>query len=120
AALTAHLSSKTGNELDIFFETADKDHKPVPLPLKRFTATAKTADGGEQVLEFTPAPKDERKDDPDGTCSHFVATASWMKPEDRLKPGLQQQLAACGVPLSPPLQFTHTSGNRLARGCPCP
>ena len=40
--------------------------------------------GGEQVLEFTPASKDERKDDPDGKCSHFVATASWMKADDAL------------------------------------
>jgi hypothetical protein len=84
AALTAHLSSKTGNELDVFFETADKDHKPVPLPLKSFTATAKSSDGGEQLLEFTPAPKDERKDDPDGRCSHFVATASWMKADQAI------------------------------------
>jgi hypothetical protein len=84
AALTAHLSSKTGNELDVTFETADKDHKPVPLPLTGFTANAKSADGGEQILEFKPAPKDERKSDPDGLCSHFVASAAWMKPNDRL------------------------------------
>ena len=84
AGLTAHLSSKTGNELDVFFETADQDHKPVPLPLKSFTATAKTAGGGEQVLEFSPAPKDKRKDDPDSKCSHFVATAAWMKADDSL------------------------------------
>lgn len=84
AALTAHLSSKTGNELDVFFETTDRDLKPVPLPLKGFTATAKTSGGGEQVLEFKPAPKDERKNDPDGMCSHFVATAAWMKPDDTL------------------------------------
>ncbi|HJZ59632.1 MAG TPA: hypothetical protein VKE74_32100 [Gemmataceae bacterium] len=84
AGLTAHLSSKTGNELDILFETADDAHKPVPLPLTGFTATAKASDGGEQVLEFKPAPKDERKTDPDGKCSHFVATAAWMKPDDKL------------------------------------
>jgi len=84
AALTAHLSSKTGNELDIFFETTDKTPKPVPLPVKGFTATAKTADGGEQILEFKPADKEERKTDPVGKCSHFVATASWMKPDDTL------------------------------------
>ncbi len=82
AALTAHLSSKTGNELDIFFEKVDKDHTPAPLPLKGFTATAKLADGGEQVLEFHEAEKEERKDDPDGQCSHFVATAAWMNPGD--------------------------------------
>src|SRR5437899_1979380 len=33
ALLTAHLSSKEGNELDIFFETADeKNPQPVAIP----------------------------------------------------------------------------------------
>jgi hypothetical protein len=81
AALTAHLSSKDGNELDIFFETTDEPPKSAPLALEKFTATAKTADGKTYTLEFEPAPKDERKDDPDGKCSHFVAKAGWMKPE---------------------------------------
>lgn len=84
AALTAHLSSKTGNELDIFFETADADPKPVPLPLAKLTATATTADGKEHELAFEPAEPDERKDDPPGKCSHFVAKAGWMKPADVL------------------------------------
>ena len=68
AGLTAHLSSKTGNELDVFFETADKDHKPVPLPLASFTATAKTSDGGEQVLEFKPARRTSGRPTPRGSA----------------------------------------------------
>jgi hypothetical protein len=84
AALTAHLSSKEGNELDVSFETADDPPKPVPLALATFKATAKTADGKEHELVFEPAPKDERKDDPDGKCSRFSAKAGWMKPEDVL------------------------------------
>lgn len=84
AALTAHLSSKTGNELDVFFETADAEPKPVPLPLARFTASAKTASGQEHELAFEPSEPDERKDDPPGKCSHFVAKAGWMKAEDVL------------------------------------
>lgn len=84
AALTAHLSSKTGNELDVFFETADDKHAPVPLPLVKITAEAKQAAGQTYVLEFKPAPTDERKDDPAGKCSHFVAEAPWMKPDDTL------------------------------------
>lgn len=84
AALTAHLSSKTGNELDIFFETADADPKPVPLPLAKLTATATTAGGKEHQLAFEPAEPDERKDDPPGKCSHFVAKAGWMQPDDVL------------------------------------
>jgi hypothetical protein len=84
AALTAHLSQKDGNELDIFFETAVGEPKPVQLPFMNIKALARTADGKEHELEFEPAPKDERKDDPDGSCSHFVARAGWMKPTDVL------------------------------------
>lgn len=84
AGLTAHLSQKDGNELDVFFETADDAHKPVPMSLVNFAAAATTADGKQHMLKFEPAPKDERKDDPDGKCSHFVAKAGWMKPDDVL------------------------------------
>jgi hypothetical protein len=84
AALTAHMSQKDGNELDVFFETADLSHKPVPLPFAYFKASVRTTEGTEHVLEFEPAPKEERKDDPDGLCSHFVAKAGWMKPTDLL------------------------------------
>jgi hypothetical protein len=85
AALTAHLSSKDGNELDVFFENIENPPKPVPQPLAGFTALARTADGKEHNLTFEPAPANERKDDPDGKCSHFVAKAPWMKADDVLK-----------------------------------
>ncbi|HEY1190101.1 MAG TPA: hypothetical protein VGE74_20800 [Gemmata sp.] len=84
AALTAHLSQKDGNELDIFFETIDSPPKPHALPVAKFTATAKTASGQEYTLAFEPAPSGEREGDPEGRCSHFVAKAGWMKPEDVL------------------------------------
>ena len=35
-------------------------------------------------LVFEPAPKDERKGDPDGASSHFVAKAPWMTADDVL------------------------------------
>src|SRR5438445_13570010 len=60
AGLTAEFSNKTGNELVVVFESADPDRSPAPLPLTGFTATAKASDGGEQVLEFKPAPNDDR------------------------------------------------------------
>jgi hypothetical protein len=84
AALTAHLSGKEGNELDVFFETTDEPPKPVPLPLAKFAAAATAADGKTHQLDFEPAPPEERKGDPDGQCSHFVAKAPWMKPDDVL------------------------------------
>jgi hypothetical protein len=86
AWLTAHLSNKDGNELDIFFETSDKQPKPVALPLTGFTAkAARAGDDKEYELRFEPAPADERpKDEAAGTCSHFVAKAPWMKPDDVL------------------------------------
>ena len=86
ALLTAHLSQKDGHELDLFFETTDtKDPKPVALPLEGFTAQV-TAGGGEpKELKFEPAPAGERpKDEKPGTCSHFVAKAPWMKPDEPL------------------------------------
>jgi len=83
AGLTAHLSKKEGNELDIVFETVDE--KPQPLPLAKLTAKASIS--GEEktyTLEFEPAEKDERKGDPDGKCSRFTAKAPWMKHEQML------------------------------------
>jgi hypothetical protein len=87
ALLTAHLSSKDGNELDIFFETADeKNPQPVALPMESFTAQARReADEEVHELKFECAPPDERpKGEKPGTCSHFVAKAPWMKPGDNL------------------------------------
>lgn len=85
AALTAHLSKKGEHELDVMFETFDKDPKPIPVAVAKMTgrATRKGDDKGYD-LEFVPAPKGERKGDPDGQCSHFVAAAAWMKPDDEL------------------------------------
>ncbi|GDY10847.1 hypothetical protein LBMAG52_43350 [Planctomycetia bacterium] len=83
--LTAHLA-KGGNELDIFIETpVSKDPQPVALALESFEAQATAGEGESQTLTFEPAPPEER---PAGekarTCSHFVAKAPWMKPEDEL------------------------------------
>ena len=84
ACLTAHLSSKDGNELDVFVETIDKAAQPVALPLPRLVGKAKYAsDGKEQEVIFEPAPANERpKDEVAGTCSHYVAKAPWMKADD--------------------------------------
>jgi len=82
--LTAHLSSKTGNELDIFIEAADDAHTPTPLPVMKLLAKAVAADGKVHDLVFEPAEMEERKDDPPGKCSHFVAKAPWMKPGDTI------------------------------------
>jgi hypothetical protein len=82
--LTAHLSQKEGNELDIVFQTISEPAKSAPIDLANFKAVAKTADGTQHKLTFEPAPKDERKDDPDGKCSRFSAKAPWMKAEDVL------------------------------------
>jgi hypothetical protein len=84
AALTAHLSAKEGNELHVFFENTDTPPKPAQMPRINIKALARTADGTEREVEFEPAPKEQRKDDPDGSCSHFVAKAPWMKTEDVL------------------------------------
>lgn len=83
AGLTAHLSKKDGNELDIFFE--DEKEKPHPLPVAKLTARAtRKGDDTTYTLDFEPAEKDERKDDPDGKCSRFTAKTPWMKNEDVL------------------------------------
>lgn len=85
ALLTAHLA-KDGNELDIFFETpVSKDPQPVALAVASFEAQATAGDGESQTLVFEPAPADERPaGEKEGACSHFVAKASWMKPDDEL------------------------------------
>ena len=85
ALLTAHLAA-TGNELNIFFETSvDKDPQPVAIAVKSFEAQATAGEGESQTLTFEPAPADERPvGEKAGTCSHFVAKAPWMKPEDDL------------------------------------
>ena len=83
AGLTAHLSAKDGNELDILIETQSEPPTAVALPLTSITGTARR--GGEEFpLTFEPAPADERKGDAAGTCSHFVAKAAFLKPGDKL------------------------------------
>lgn len=83
ALLTAHLSSKDGHELDLFFETA-KNPKPVALPLTSLKAEVQVRSGEGEVktVEFTPAPPAERPaDEAPGTCSHFVAKVPWLNPD---------------------------------------
>jgi len=84
AGLTAHLSAKDGNELDIFVETIADEPTPVALPVAAIAGTARR--GAEEFpLTFTPAPADERpKGEAAGTCSHFVAKAAFLKPDDTL------------------------------------
>jgi hypothetical protein len=87
ALLTAHLSPE-GNELDIFFETADeKNPQPVAARFESFTAYA-FVPGEEKPREllFECAPADERpQGEKPGTCSHFVAKAPWLKPDVTLE-----------------------------------
>jgi prepilin-type N-terminal cleavage/methylation domain-containing protein len=81
--LTANFSKKEGNELDIVFETFDG--KPLALPLTKLIAEAnRTGDDRQYNLEFEPAQKDRRKDDPDGKCSRYRAIAPWLNHEDML------------------------------------
>jgi hypothetical protein len=82
--LTAHISSKTGNELDVYFETLDD--KPLAVPFEKLQAKAKPSREDKTYdLVFEPAPADERpKGEPKGKCSHFVAKAPWMKADDTL------------------------------------
>lgn len=90
AGLTSHLSAKDGNELDLFFETAGNEPKPVALPLDKITATIRR-EGDEKTYDvtFEPAPADERpKGEAAGTCSHFVAKVPFVKPTDVLNVSL--------------------------------
>ena len=94
--LTAHLSSKDGNELDVFVEGeegspstekgAHETPNPAAIPVEKFIAKAKRdGEDKEYELTFEPAPANERPDNEAlGMCSHFVAKAGWMKPDDVL------------------------------------
>jgi hypothetical protein len=84
ALLTAHLSSKDGNELDIFVEDA---RGPKALTASTLEAAAIVGEGGaRRGLTFSCAPPNERPAaEADGTCSHYVAKAPWMKPGERLR-----------------------------------
>ena len=77
ALLTAHLSAKDGNELDIFVE--DKDG-PFALKAKTLEAVAQAGEGEKRVVSFACAPADERPaHEADGTCSHYVAKTPWLR-----------------------------------------
>jgi hypothetical protein len=85
AILSAHLDEKAGNELDVIIEQHDKDASyPIPINAKISARVTRKGDDMEKNLEFKPAEKDERKDDPDGKCSRFSAETKWMKPDDEL------------------------------------
>ena len=83
--LTAHLSSKSGNELDLFFET-EEDEKPLAVPFTKIVAKVKpTREDKTYDVVFEPAPASERpKGEPADKCSHFVAKAPWIKADDTL------------------------------------
>lgn len=82
ALLTAHLSSKTGNELDVFVEKAGS---PLALTTTALRATAEIGDGRKE-LAFECAPREERPEgEPEGTCSHFVARAPWVRPGEPIR-----------------------------------
>lgn len=82
ALLTAHLSSKSGNELDVFVE---RKGKPFAIRATTMTALAKTPAGEDKPIAFACAPRDERPAaEPDDVCSHFVAKTPWMKTGETL------------------------------------
>lgn len=82
ALLTAHLSSKAGHELDVFVEKAGA---PLALTTTELRATA-VASGKQQELAFECAPREERPaTEPEGTCSHFVARAAWLRPGEDVR-----------------------------------
>lgn len=85
AGLTAHLDT-AGNELDIFFESLERDPKPIAIPKTAQITARVTRSGDDQAhqLTFQPAPADERPNDPPDRCSRFSAATPWMKPDDRL------------------------------------
>lgn len=91
--MQAHLSEKEGNELDLFVELMN-EQKPTAIPYTKFKAKAKRiADEKEFELEFQAAPANERpKDEPEGSCSHFVAKADWLKPDDKITIYLELEL----------------------------
>jgi hypothetical protein len=87
ALLTAHLSAKDGNELDMFFETADdKSPSPAAIPVESLTAHIRVAgEDNAKEVKFEPAPMTERpKGEKAGACSHFVGKVPWMKASDSL------------------------------------
>ena len=73
--LTAHLSAKDGNELDVFVQTAAR----TPLAIHMATVAAVVRVGSvEMRVVFEPAPADERPAGELDGCSHFVAKTPFM------------------------------------------
>lgn len=82
ALLTAHLSAKDGNELDIFVENKDG---PFALKAKTMEATAR-GQSEQHTVAFACAPANERPaGEAEGTCSHFVAKAPWLRVGEALR-----------------------------------
>ena len=110
AGLTAHLSSKSGHELDVFVETA-ADPQPAAVPLTRLAGTATQA-GVTRPVAFDPAPADERPPgEPAGACSHFVARVPWLDPDAPLSLTLTADLGGrprtAVWPAFVPRQYAH-------------
>jgi hypothetical protein len=83
ALLTAHLSAKDGNELDIFVE--DKDG-PYALKAKTLEAVAQVGAGEKKTVSFECAPANERPaKEAEGTCSHYVAKTPWMRTGETMR-----------------------------------
>lgn len=83
ALLTAHLSAKDGNELDVFVEDKDGPHA---LTAKTLEAVAQIGVGEGKAVSFECAPASERPaNEVAGTCSHYVAKAAWMRVGEVLK-----------------------------------
>lgn len=110
ALLTSHLSSKSGNELDVFVE---KNGAPLALNVTTLRMKARAAKGAEdKTLELACAPADERPaNEAGGTCSHFVAAAPWMKNDDRLEVQVTLPLLSGETPYTwrrfDPLRYAH-------------
>ena len=97
ALLTAHLSAKDGNELDIFVE--DKDG-PYALTAKTLTATAKGPDGESKTLVLDCAPANERPAaEAPGTCSHYVTKAPWVRVGENMRVETSLPVGERSVPM---------------------
>lgn len=85
AGLTAHLDAE-GNELDVFFESAEREPKPIAIPKTAQVTARVTRSGDDQAyqLTFQPAPAGERPNDPADRCSRYSAPTPWLKPDDKL------------------------------------
>ncbi|MEZ4264002.1 MAG: hypothetical protein R3B36_33220 [Polyangiaceae bacterium] len=82
AALTAHLSRKDGNELDVFLT---REGAPLAAGVTELRGTVRNGEARREIT-FACAPADERpRGEGDGTCSHFVAKVPWLGPDDTVR-----------------------------------